>query len=164
MKLKGSVTVFVLLILGLIIGMYLVGFTPPIYDFIATDVISQDIDDDGNFSGNYSVNESFTGESFLNAIAGAIFSPLGLAFLGIAVGYALLTGLISGGASGAVSASILTYMIPAFIIFLVANIFFFPILPYAQAEGLPSEISLMMMVIFNTLLLLAIVSFITGRD
>lgn len=155
--LKGSVTVFVLMILGLIIGLYIVGFQAPIVGFVETNVLSQE----SGASDDIKINESFTAGTFLNATKNAIFSDTGKAFLGITLIFSVITGVLGAGAIGA---SIITFMIPAFLLFIVANIFFFPVMSDVQAHGLPFPLDMLILIIFNVLLLLAILSFITGKD
>lgn len=149
---KGSTTVFVLILLGLAIGMYLMG-----YSSIAMQYFSQNIIVDG--SQDVTMEEQFTIDKFLTDLKDAILSPFGLAALAL-IG---IGSLVSLGGVGYASQSILTYLIPILLLFFIANIFFFP-LPSLEAENLPMEIGLLVMVIYNALLILMILDFISGRQ
>jgi hypothetical protein len=151
--LKASVTVFVLIMLGFVIGMYIVGFTSPAVNLVQNTVLGTD----------GGINENFNASAFIDAIGKAILSPLGLTTLGI-IALMSLIGYFVGGSAGAVQATALSYFIPVIILFAVANIFFFPVIPEASAQGLPRDLSFILTIFFNVFLLLAIVSFVTGRD
>lgn len=165
MKLKGSVTVFVMLILGLIIGMYLMGFQAPIVQYVETNVMHGEDQGYGQGTGNESelvnVSELSAGD-LLKDIAESIVSPIGLAFIGATLAITIGLGLLGQGNLGT---SILQVTIPAFILFIVANVFFFPVVGYVSAEGqqIP-QINFLLTLIFNALLMLTIVSFVMGRD
>ncbi len=152
MKLKGSVTVFALILLGLIIGMYLFGFTSPLLQYADTEVLGQE--------GGLDESE-YTAGDLLGHIRDTIFSGEGMAMIGISLAGAIFTGLAGVGYIGQ---SILNITIPAFILTLVANIMFFPVMGTSEAEGLPTEISGLLFIIFNVLLILTMISFIMGRD
>ena len=152
MKLKGSVTVFAMILLGLIIGMYLFGFTSPLLQYADTEILGEE--------GGLGESE-YTAGDLLNHIKDTIFSDTGFAIMGISVVGAVVTGLAGVGYIGQ---SILNITIPAFILSLVANIMFFPVMGTTEAEGLPTEISGLLFIVFNVLLILTMISFIMGRD
>lgn len=155
-KLDGSVTVFVMIMLGLIIGLYLVGYSSPILS-LAGKVI-------GGTSG--SVGGSLDANDILSEIGQVLMSPLTLvwvtlSFIGSIVGRFFNAGSTS---QGFVQGTILSYMIPVLIIGFVANIFFFPVIPTASANGMPTDISFLLTIILNVFMLLAIISWVSGRD
>lgn len=151
MKMKGSVTVFVLIMLGLVIGMYLMGYSPLMLQFLGKDVLQGE---------DASIEEITANDIFIN-IKDTLFSSFGLLTLGTALGFGLLTGLAGiGYASG----SILSILLPTLLLFAFSNLFFFPIVSFADAEGLPFPLNLILLIIYNILLMLTILTFITGRD
>ena len=152
MKIKGSVTVFAMILLGLIIGMYLFGFTSPLFQYANNEILGE--------SGGLSEGEYNAGD-LLNHITDTMFSETGFAIMGISIAGAVVTGLAGVGYIGQ---SILSITIPAFILSMVANIMFFPVMSTTEAEGLPTEISILLFIVFNVLLILTMISFIMGRD
>lgn len=149
MTLKGSVTVFVLIMLGLVIGLYLFGYRPiGIALFDDTDITT------------------ITATEILTRLKDIITSPLGLTTLGITLSFTLITRAVGGaGTAGYIVGSLLPYLIVTMIVFAFANIFFFPVIGQEEMElHTPTTIYLLLTVIFNTLLLLTIVSFVSGRD
>jgi len=152
MKLKGSVTVFAMILLGLIIGMYLFGFTSPLFQYANTEILGQE--------GGLSESE-YTAGDLLKHITDTMFSGTGFAIMGISIVGAVVTGLAGVGYIGQ---SILNISIPAFLLTMIANIMFFPVMSTSEAEGLPTEISLLLFIVFNVLLILTMISFIMGRD
>ena len=153
---KASVTVYVLLMLGLIIGMYLMGYHSPMTAFVANDVFTTDD------SGEYTINEELNMTVVFDKLVNILTSEDGLAMLGISVGMAFLVVLIPG--LGQAVGSIFSVLIPAFLLFFFSNIFFFPVISEPGRHGLPEPLSLLLSIIFNVLLLLAILSFISGRE
>lgn len=153
---KGSVTVMVFIMLGLVIGMYLLGFSSPMFRLVAEEVFVTDDE------GTQKINEDIDIGNMLTGIKDSLMSTAGLMFFGFSIGMAFLTALAPG--MGYASGSILSVMIPAFLLFLFANIFFFPVTSAPAREGLPFELSMILTVIFNALLLLTVLTFITGRE
>jgi len=135
--------------LGLIIGMYLFGYTSPMGNFIGQQT---------NLTGGGSIDTSISGEAVLNNLKDAILSPFGLTTIAMIAGFGLLGGL---GGAGYASGSILTFALPILILFGVANIFFFPVVTYTEITFSP--VSLLLSVVFNTLLLLTIIEYVSGR-
>lgn len=155
---RASVTVFALLMLGLIIGMYLVGYSSPALDLAGKMIIGT----------NGDLNQSFNASGFIDAIGEAIMSPLGLGTIVTILVFSSLAIINFGGGGGAstgfIVGAVMTYFIPVLILFTVANIVFFPVIPEANAQGLPQPLGFLMTIIFNILLMLAVISFISGRD
>lgn len=158
-NLRASVSVFVLIMLGFIIGMYLVGYESPAVDLAGRAISGTD----------KNLGESFDITSFINSLGEAIMSPLGgtmiiMGIVGAAIS-ALAGRFMNSGSSsiGFAQGPILTYLVPIFILFAVANVFFFPVIPAASAAGLPNEISFMMTIVFNVFLMLSCIEFISGR-
>ena len=156
MQLKGSVTVFAMILLGLIIGMYLFGFVSPIVQYVSTEVLgeNEDVDSLENV-------EPYTAGDLIKDLSNRVASPDGLAFMGLSLAGAFLTGIAGAGYIGQ---SILSITIPAFIFSLIANIMFFPVMYTTEAEGLPTEVNILLVIVFNVLLVLTMISFIMGRD
>jgi hypothetical protein len=152
---KGSVTVFLMILVGLIIGMYLFGYSSIAMSFIGTNIFSTDK------SGN--INENMDAGTILNNIKDTLLSPFGISVLGMSSFFGVLSG-IGGGGIGYASGSILAFMLPAFLLFMIANIFFFPIVSEATQEGLPEPINILLMLVYNVLLLLTILTWVGGRD
>lgn len=153
---KASITVYVLIMLGLIIGMFLMGFHSPMTDFVANDVFSTDD------SGQYTINESLNMTVVFSKIATMLTSQQGLAMLGLSLGFAFFTIIVPG--LGYAGGSILSVLIPAFLLFLFANIFFFPVISEPGRHGFPEPLSFILSILFNVLLLLAILQFVSGRE
>ncbi len=155
-KLEGSVTVFVLIMLGFIIGLYLVGYSSPILS-LAGSVVGEGA---GSVGGGLDAND------VLSEIGQVIMSPLTLVWLGISFLGAIVGRLFNAGntGQGSVQATIVGYMIPCLLIGFVANIFFFPVIPTASASGMPTEASYLLTIVLNVLMLLAIISWVSGRD
>jgi len=142
--LKASVTVFALMMLGLVIGMYLVGFESPAVSLGKT-VVGGTGD---NMSGSFNVSV------FINAIGNAIISPLGVGTIGVIIVMSALASIVTlgggGGAStGFIVGAAMQYFIPSLIIFAVANILFFPVIPTATASGLPYPLGFLLSIIFR---------------
>jgi hypothetical protein len=151
--LKASVTVFVLIMLGFVIGMYIVGFTSPAVNLVQNTVLGSE---DG-------VDSSINVGAFIDGIGRAIMSPVALGIGAVAIICGLIAGFAGQGA-GATMATTLTYFIPVLILFAVANVFFFPVIPEASAQGLPRDLSFILTIFFNVFLMLTVISFVTGRD
>jgi hypothetical protein len=156
---KASVTVFALLMLGLIIGMYLVGYQSP-----AVNLASQMVT-----GTNGDLNSSFNASGFIDAIGSAIISPLGLGSIAAILLFSSLASIINFGGGGGqttgfIVGAAMQYFIPVLILFTVANIVFFPVIPEANAQGLPPPLGFIMTIIFNVLLMLTVISFVSQRD
>jgi len=158
MKLKGSITVFVLILLGFIIGLYLMGFSSPF--------ISQFMDESGDeLSEDYDTSASNIVKEIFESIA-KMFSKDSIGTLGLIVGFSLLTGFIpvAGGGMSYTIGSLVRYLVPALLLYTIVNLFFFPVVPHAEAQGLDWRISMLLSVILNALMFLTIFEFITGKD
>lgn len=151
--LAGNLTVFVMILVGFVIGFYLMGYTSPALNFFQKTV-----------SGNTIITGDFNVNDFLNGIKDAILSPFGLGVIGIAVLFSLVSAFAAGGTG---IAGFLGFLIPILIIFAVANVFFFPILSEMEAEGGLSSLNpvdLILAAVLNVFLMLTIVEFISGRQ
>jgi len=153
--LKGSVTVFVLLMLGMVIGLYLMGFQSAFLKELPSD-----------FSDDTKVPDE-TAKGFLDEISGAIVSAFTkhLDIILPMLGFGFLAGLTGGSYAGG---SIIQYLILVMFVFIVINIFFFPVVPsMSTALDNPSAfepLTLILSVIFNALLFLTIFTFVSGED
>lgn len=158
---KGSVTVFVLIMMGMIIGLYLFGVTSPfISAFTNTAEGEASLLDDPS-------NPKASAGDFLNMIGRAIISAFTEnteVFLAM-FGFGLLAGFTGGSYAGG---SILRFLIPVMLLFVVINIFIFPVVPAIEGEVTHTEafspIIILLTVIFNALLFLTIFSFVSGED
>ncbi len=156
MKMKGSVTVFAMILLGLIIGMYLFGFTSPILQYASTEVLGENEDVE-----SLEDVKPYTAGDLLEDIRQSVFSEIGLAFMGLSLAGAVITGFAGAGYIGQ---SILFIAIPVFILNMICNIMFFPVFTTTGAEGLPFEVNVLLVIVFNVLLILTTISFVMGRD
>jgi len=149
--LKGSITVFVILMLGLIIGMYLMGFQGAFTTYMEGDITDPEASA-GDVLG-----------MIANGAINAMKENWGFIIL------AGITGLAAGALGGSNSAgTFFQFLIPVFILSAVANIFFFPVIPAIRDHGTGNSafapIPLLLIAVFNVLLILIIVEFVTGRD
>jgi hypothetical protein len=153
--LLGSLTVFVMILVGFILGFYLMGFKSPAIDFFQKTV-----------SGNSVTSSDFNVVGFLNSIKNAILTPFGLGVTGVVVLFSLATAFTGGGAGTVGVVGFLGWLVPILIIFSVANIFFFPIVSAMGAEGVASlnPVNMILACVLNIFLMLTIVEFISGRN
>ena len=137
--------VYIMTMLGLAIALYLFGFTSP----LAGSVLAGD----------------FSLDAFIDSLKTAIFSPLGLRTLGFILGFAFLPAIKLGGGSGTGFAvgSILHFYIPLVLIYTFLNYIAFPVVPVISQNVAFDPISLLLTVIFNTMLTLTIFEFVGGR-
>jgi len=149
-KAKGSVTVFALIVLGLTIGMYFVGYTSILVNHFMSEEEYYDNTDAGGF-----INKIF------NTIIEGVTSKVGLITLSMIVGFGLLAGVAG---SGYVSGSILAFLIPCVILFGVANVFFFPVTTHIEGHMVYEPVNILLQVILNVFLMLTVIEFISGRD
>ena len=146
-RFKGDVSVYILVMLGMAIGMYLMGFT---------NVIIGGIDTSGQLDA---------GELFDDMSQGIISAFTELEILLPMLGFGLLSGIAGKNYAGG---TILSYLIPILILFVVVNIFAFPIVSTvkAQSTATPSMniVTALLSVIFNAMLFLAILEYSSGRQ
>lgn len=152
--LMGSLTVFVMIMIGFILGFYLMGYKSPALAFFEKTVSGNDIT-----SGDFDVG------GFLNGIKEAVLSPFGLGMGAIVVLFSLVSAFTGGGATAGAT-SFISFLIPILILFAVANIFFFPIVSYIGSEGVSNlnPLDLIIAAILNIFLMLTVVEFISGRN
>lgn len=151
--LAGSLTIFVMILVGFIIGFYLMGFKSPAINFF-----------DQTVSDNEMTSENFNVGDFLNNIKNSILSPFGLGVTGFIVLFSLVSAFTGGGTG---VAGFLGWLVPILIIFAVANIFFFPIISEMEAEGGLSSLNpvdLILAAVMNVFLMLTVIEFISGRQ
>lgn len=142
---RGDIAVYVLMLLGMSIGLYLMGFTSTVLGSIST-------------SGQ--VNAETLIDEIIGGVIGA-FSNLGISLP--MIGFGLLAGIGGGYSRG----TILSFMIPVMMLFAVANIFLFPVIPTIEAEAHMSPqmnvITMLLSLIFNVMLFLAVLEYSSGR-
>jgi len=151
----GSVAVFALIMLGFIIGMFLFGYTSPAISWLEFD---EAFDSDGEF--HYEEWNIDAGD-FLANMVDYMKSSLGVGAIATSVIVAILIGFSGTGQMGA---TVLSFAIPALLISMVANIFFFPIVDFANGEGLAFPLNFILLAVYNVLLLLVMITFVSGRD
>lgn len=151
MVFAGSITLFVMIMLGLIIGLYLFGYQSPAGSFFSSTIGGQNIN-----------STEFDISSFMGSVQDSILSPMGLALVGFSIVGIVLSAI--GGGMGSTASSFLAYLIPLTILFFVANLFFFPVMSsVSDVPGL-DPISLLLSTILNVLMILAVIEFVTGRN
>jgi len=150
-KFKGEIAVYVLLMLGMAIGLYLMGFSS---------VAFASFTDYENDDGSIDVGQVFT--KIAEEIAAALTE---FAIVGPIIGFTFLTSIIGGGNYS--TGTILSYIIPILIVYVVVNLLFFPVVPIITSEshGTPvmGEVTLLLSLVFNTMLFLAILEYSSGR-
>lgn len=154
MGFRGSVTVFIMILVGLVLGMYLMGYTSVAGNFIGTSLFGH---------GDSSTIQTLDANTIFDNIIGAVTSPFGLSVLGVSFIFGILSG-IGGTSIGYASGSILAFVLPALLLFMVANLFFFPVVDTASGLGLPQPLNILLMIVYNVLLLLTILTFVSGRE
>ena len=158
--LSGSITVYVLLLLGIIIGLYLFGNTSPFMSFISEQISGQNITQPFESGSIIDMIVSGIGSAFNSLIDYAGSHPWQTALIG---GFAVVTGGVLSVGYGV--AGVVSFFVPTFLLVVFANVFFFPITSYTGGSGgLPFPLNLLMTVILNTLMLLAILEFVRGGD
>ena len=137
--------VYIMTMLGLAIGLYLFGFTSPLVGSV--------------MAGDFSM------DSLVETLKTAIFSPLGITNLGFILGFAFLPAinLSSGSGTGFAVGSVLQFYIPLVLIYAVLNYVAFPVVPVISQNVAFEPISLILTVVFNTMLTLTILEFAGGR-
>ena len=158
--LSGSVTVYVLLLLGIIIGMYLFGNTSPFMSFISEKMSNQNITEPFESGNIIDMLITGIGKAFNSLVEYAGSHPWQTALIG---GFAAITGGVLSVGYGV--AGVVSFFVPAFLLVIFANVFFFPISSYTGGSGgLPFPLNLLLTVILNVLMLLSILEFVRGGD
>jgi len=147
LRFKGDVSVYILIMLGMAIGMYLMGFTS---------VIVGSIDASGQIDAG----------ELLDDIADGIISAFTeLEILIPMLGFGFLSGIAGKNYAGG---TILSYLIPILIMFVVVNIFAFPIVSTVQAHSSDTPamgmVTAILSVFFNAMLFLAVLEYSSGRN
>jgi len=156
--LAGSITVFVLLMLGMILGLYLMGFKSAFLNELETEEL--DLLNDEN------QQPAEQTKSLLDSITGAVISAFTehLDILLPMLGFGLLAGFTGGSYAGG---SIIKYIIMIMLVFVVINIFFFPVIP-SVAKGIEhsgfNPLITILSIIFNAMLFLTVFTFVSGED
>jgi len=143
-KEKGQLTVFAIIIIGIVIAMYLMGFTSPFINGI------QDL-----LKGN---TENLF-ENLADAFVEMVTSPSGLGMLGIALAGIIVASALSGGSGFLFGVGIL-------ILVLFSNYFILPT-TYIYEQGSWGEAEILktiLVLILNTILVLGMISFIRSGE
>jgi hypothetical protein len=151
MYFQASITVFVLLMLGMSIGLYLFGFSSP---FVS------------EFSDSSVTDPATTAGDFLNEMSQAIISAFTehIEVTLPMIGFGLLAGFTGGSYAGG---SVIKFLIMIMLLFVVVNIFFFPVVPTIQSHmtsGGFNPLITILSVIFNAMLFLTVFTFVSGED
>jgi len=153
--LKASIPVFILLMLGFIISLYMFGFTSPFMSELSKEFTS---------SGNDPISSV---SAFLNALSSSVISAFTEHFDEIAlpmIGFGLLAGLTG---SSYASGNVLRYLIPIMLLFAIMDIFIFPVVPtiegHVTSAGEFQPLVLILSVVLNCFMFLAILEFVTER-
>jgi len=164
---KAGLTTFVMMMFGMIVILYLMGFTSA-WDAYNNDARIEgeadiDLENEGAIDSSFSIGDAmvdglwglfegageYTSENPLFALAGAVIAGIGIYVLARAGG-----------------AYIFTYLIPIIFITIFANIFIFPIEPVTgymiYYEGIPLNVFLV--VFLNLFMFLSIMEFIRGNN
>lgn len=141
MKLKGAIAATALILLGFIIALWLFGFSSPAIAILGQSMSAGDIFN--SFAGN--MIATFT-------------EHLDITITMIGIGF--LAGLAGGSYAGG---SLFTFLIPVMLLFVVMNIFVFPISDIS-AGGIFTPVSTLLAVVLNVFLMLAVLEFASGRD
>jgi len=157
--LAGSITVYALLVFGIVMGLYMMGYESIYADQYATQ--QDDISFEGNET-NYSYNTTEGGtdkqfniaRSLINAIIESMKDPKILFPL---LGVGLVSFVTAGGTRYA-----LTFIIPAIILLAILNIFVLP-MSFIYEEGIPEMLQIFVAGFLNLVLMLTVVEFISGR-
>lgn len=170
--LRGGITAYVMIMFGLIVIMYLFGFTSAWNAYASSDYnreignTGQTIEDPTLFDTDFSIGEMMVQgimTLFTTITEGITQNPL-LGIVGtIIAGAGAILILRAGGAYA------LGFIIPIVLITLFANIFIFPIehitnetTSLSVAGGVP--VSIILIAFFNLFLFLTIIEFVRGSD
>ena len=138
-----GLTTYVMLMFGISIAFFFLGFAPPLFASAGCNTASTTCAPADNLA--YTVINNI-----LNAI---ISNPAATGLAGVAV----VTSIILGGSF------VVIYIIPALILIAVANFVFLPT-SFMFSDVLPIEIRLIVLAFLNLLLILTIVSFVRGGE
>lgn len=169
---QGGITSYVIIMFGLIVVMYLFGFTSAWNAYASEDMNREigtgddatTIEDPNMFDSDFSIGDMMVQgimTLFTTIVEGVTENPL-LGIIGTVIaGAGAILILRAGGAYA------LGFIIPIVIITLFANIFIFPIEPITTettsmsiASGIP--ISILLVAFFNIFLFLSIIEFVRG--
>lgn len=165
--LQAGLTTYVMIMFGMIVILYLMGFTSPWVAYNAEGRIEADsevdIEDteaiDTEFSIGTMMVDGIKG-LFDSAVDGASENPI------IALGAAIVAGLGIYILARAGGAYIFAYLIPIILVTIFANIFLFPIEPISgqmiYVEGVPLNVFLI--VFLNLFMFLSIIEFVRGSN
>jgi hypothetical protein len=148
--LAGSVTVFVIILLGLILGFYLMGYKSPMLSLI----------DQGLAGSEDGLQPEMSAGAIIQLMIDGIINNWWL--FGLIMGVSLLTSAITGGST--IITFIATFL-PMFVLLAMANLLFFPVVTDIQSSGFTiGPLGVIIAAVLNVLLMLAIIEFITGRQ
>lgn len=143
-KYKGQITIFAFLIIGIVIGMYLMGYTSPFLMGI-----------DSLLKGN--PQDLFN--NLINSFKDMIISPSGLGMIGIALAGIIIASAISGGSGFLFGISIL-------IVIVFANYFVLPT-AYIYESGNWGEAEILktiLVLVLNALMMVGLISFVRSGE
>jgi len=139
MTFKGSLTVYVFLLFGIMVAMYLSGYQAPFVEFM------------GNALGGDFTNSTGVFNSLINSFTNIFTNPGSFVLVGVLVTIITISSLISGGYSA-------MFAISLFIIVILANILILPV-NFIFKENMPYVLKIILASFLNLLLIMSIVSF-----
>jgi hypothetical protein len=151
LKFRADISIFILLMLGMIIGLYLFGFQSAFQVSLSNTLSNRGEDPLGSV-------ESFLG-TLSTAIMGAFVDNISVTLP------LLIFGSLAGiGGSSYASGSIYRFLFPIIILFAVINIFIFPVVPafsaHVQSNTEWDPLVLILSVILNCMLFLTVIEFV----
>lgn len=151
MQFKAGISIYVLLLLGMAIGLYLFGFTSMGFQSFA------DFERD---DGSIDIMAVFS-----SIARGMVAALTDLAFIGPILVFSVLSSVLRS--SNYQMGTLLMFVIPVAIAMFFVNFLFFPVIPVIRAEAHATPemdtITLLLSIVLNTLLFLAILEFSSGR-
>lgn len=153
MRFKGNISVYVLILLGLTIGLYLFGFSSMAIRNYEERVEEQGLSDASGI--NIGILLSAIADAMINSLTDIqVAAPL--------IAFTILAGVLKS--SNYQMGTLLMYIIPLAVIIFFINIIVFPVIPLIESTSPNfSTITFLLMIILNTILLLAIMELASGR-
>ena len=148
---RGSITTYVMLMFGLVVVLFLMGFAPPFFNQPeAIGGSGQLVTEPGNFDlGTMMMTAVFS--VFQTLMESPIWG-----LIGIAVGIISMYVIVKLGGQ-----YVIAYIVPLILLILFANIFVFP--TSSIGSDLPSELGLITFAFLNLFLILSYLEFVRGN-
>jgi len=147
--LAGSVTVFVIILLGLIIGFYLMGYKSPMLSLVDKGLAADENGQQPEINAFDFIHDLFNSFASQGWLLVSIF------------GIATIIALFNASSLVAFMATFL----PVLILLFVSNLLFFPVVTDMQSSGFTiGPLGVVIAAVLNVLLMLACIEFISGRS